>query len=68
LPGTLAAQNDSLRQRVQCASSRAAELNEQFFRRISVDLHDGPAQLLGFASLRQDKKGGFNGTDCNQDR
>ena len=38
------------------------------FRRISVDLHDGPAQLLGFASLRQDKKGGFNGTDCNQDR
>jgi signal transduction histidine kinase len=48
----LAAQNDSLRQRVQRASSRAAELNEQLFRRISAELHDGPAQLLGFASLR----------------
>ena len=50
----LAAQNDSLRQRVQRASSRSAELNEQLFRRISAELHDGPAQLLGFASLRLD--------------
>ncbi|MHA1528834.1 MAG: sensor histidine kinase [Alphaproteobacteria bacterium] len=48
----LAAQNDSLRQRVQRASSRSAELNEQLFRRISAELHDGPAQFLGFASLR----------------
>ncbi len=48
----LAAQNDSLRQRIQRASGRAAELNEQLFRRISAELHDGPAQLLGFALLR----------------
>jgi signal transduction histidine kinase len=48
----LAAQNDSLRQRIQRASSRAAELNEHFLRRISAELHDGPAQLLGFALLR----------------
>jgi signal transduction histidine kinase len=48
----LAAQNDRLRQRVQRASSRAAELNERFLRRISAELHDGPAQLLGFAALR----------------
>lgn len=50
--GQLAAQNDGLRLRVQRASSRAAELNERFLRRISAELHDGPAQLMGFASLR----------------
>jgi signal transduction histidine kinase len=48
----LAAQNDNLRQRIQRASGRAAELNEQLFRRISAELHDGPVQLLGFALLR----------------
>jgi signal transduction histidine kinase len=37
---------------VQKASSRTTELNEQFLRRISAELHDGPAQLLGFAALR----------------
>lgn len=49
---TLAAQNEALRLRVQRASSRASELNEQYLRRISAELHDGPAQLLGFAALR----------------
>lgn len=49
---TLAAQNEALRRRVQRASSRASELNEQYLRRISAELHDGPAQLLGFAALR----------------
>jgi len=48
----LAEQNQNLRQRMQRASSRVTELNERFLRRISAELHDGPAQLLGFASLR----------------
>jgi signal transduction histidine kinase len=29
-----------------------AALNEQYLRRISAELHDGPTQLLGFAALR----------------
>ena len=45
-------QNEELRFRVQSASSRAAALNERFLKRISADLHDGPAQLLALASLR----------------
>jgi signal transduction histidine kinase len=45
-------QNEELRLRVQSASSRAAALNERFLKRISADLHDGPAQLLALASLR----------------
>jgi signal transduction histidine kinase len=49
---TLAAQNQALRLRVQRASSRASELNERSLRRLSAELHDGPAQLLGFAALR----------------
>ena len=48
----LAAQNEALRLRVQRASSRATELNERYLRRISAELHDGPAQLVGFAALR----------------
>jgi len=48
----LNAQNNALRERVQRASSRAAELNERYLRRIGAELHDGPAQLLALASLR----------------
>jgi signal transduction histidine kinase len=48
----LASQNNDLRLRVQRASSRAVALNERYLRRISADLHDGPAQLLGLASLK----------------
>jgi signal transduction histidine kinase len=50
----LAEQNDELRVRVQRASNRAAEHNERYLRRISAELHDGPAQLLALASLRLD--------------
>jgi signal transduction histidine kinase len=49
---TLASQNKALRLRVQRASGRATELNEQYLRRISAELHDGPAQLVSFAALR----------------
>ena len=50
----LLAQNEELRDRVQLASRRTAEINEQYLRRIGADLHDGPAQLLALAALRLD--------------
>ena len=56
-------QNRKLHERLQIASAKVTELNERFLKRTSADLHDGPAQLVGFASLRlgealkiQDKK------------
>lgn len=45
-------QNVALRRRADQATRRTATLNEQYLRRISAELHDGPAQLLAFASLR----------------
>lgn len=50
----LAAQNDALRRRAERASARITEGNERYLRKIAADLHDGPAQLLGFISLRLD--------------
>jgi signal transduction histidine kinase len=47
-------QNEDLRARAQQSSLRATEINEHFLRRISADLHDGPAQLLGLGLLRLD--------------
>ncbi|MDJ0741085.1 MAG: sensor histidine kinase [Gammaproteobacteria bacterium] len=50
----LLAQNEELRGRLQNASRRTTEINESYLRRISADLHDGPAQLLSLALLRID--------------
>ena len=50
----LLAENRELQCRVQNAQHRMAEINEQFLRRVSADLHDAPAQLIGFALLRLD--------------
>lgn len=50
----ISAQNDGLRRRIEAASRRASETNERQLRRISADLHDGPAQALALASLRFD--------------
>lgn len=50
----LLSQNKNLTMRVRRAASRVTLLNEQFLRRISSDLHDGPAQDLAFALLRID--------------
>lgn len=50
----VSAQNEALRERVQAASRRASETNERYMRRISAELHDGPAQALALASLRLD--------------
>ncbi|APG95593.1 sensor histidine kinase [Sinorhizobium americanum] len=53
-------QNEMLRGRLQQASQRATALNEQMLRRIGADLHDGPAQLLAYASLRVDSEALMN--------
>ena len=47
-------QNEELHERVRRATNRATETNERFLRRVSAELHDGPAQALGFALLRLD--------------
>jgi len=47
--------NKSMQKSMKTASSRAVELNEQFLRRVGSDLHDGPAQSIGYAILRLDR-------------
>ncbi|MGE3537179.1 MAG: sensor histidine kinase [Candidatus Tectimicrobiota bacterium] len=49
---TLLLQNADLHERVQRAAIRSATRNERFLRRISSELHDGPAQALSLALLR----------------
>lgn len=49
---TLLTQNKQLHNRVRRAAARSTALNEQYLRRISADLHDGPAQDLALALLR----------------
>ncbi len=44
--------NKGMQKSMKTASARAVELNEQFLRRVGADLHDGPAQMIGFAVLR----------------
>jgi len=44
--------NKTMQKNMKTASARAVELNEQFLRRVGADLHDGPAQMIGFAVLR----------------
>jgi signal transduction histidine kinase len=39
---------------VRRAAARTTALNERFLRRVSAELHDGPAQELGLALLRLD--------------
>lgn len=50
----MSARNLALRLRVQGAAARFAAMNDQTLRRVGADLHDGPAQLMGFAALRLD--------------
>ncbi len=50
-------QNEKLRARARQSSLRSTEINEHFLRRISADLHDGPAQLIGLGLLRLDGLG-----------
>jgi signal transduction histidine kinase len=52
--GRLLVQNRELAERVQRASQRTTALNERFLRRVGADLHDGPVQLMSYASMRID--------------
>jgi len=48
----LIATNARLDASVRRAAARTTSLNERFLRRVAADLHDGPAQDLGFAQMR----------------
>ncbi len=50
----IATQNRQLRLDIERAARGVTELNERMLRRVSADLHDGPAQLVGLAALRLD--------------
>ncbi|MGB5557567.1 MAG: ATP-binding protein [Paracoccaceae bacterium] len=64
----LSKHNRELRLRVQNAAARASAMNDQALRRIGADLHDGPAQLLGFAALQMDHLShGVTGKAAQQD-
>lgn len=47
-------ENRALRRKVERASGRVSAIGEAHLRQLSADLHDGPAQLVGFAALRLD--------------
>ena len=51
---SLLIQNESLHRRVRQAGLRTASLNERYLRRVSGELHDGPAQALSLALLRME--------------
>jgi len=48
-------ENAELNGRVHSAAERTTTLNERSMRRVSSDLHDGPAQMLSLAMLRLDR-------------
>jgi signal transduction histidine kinase len=50
----LLTQNEDLHERVRRGAAHTAALNERFLRRISAELHDGPAQEISLALLRMD--------------
>lgn len=47
-------QNRELHERVRGAAARTVALNERMLRRLSAELHDGPAQEISLALLRLD--------------
>lgn len=51
---TVLAENEVLHKRVRSAATRTTTLNERYLRRLSAELHDGPAQELSHALLRLD--------------
>jgi signal transduction histidine kinase len=50
----LVKRNNELNEHVRNAAANTTAHNEHFLRRISAELHDGPAQELGLALLRLD--------------
>ena len=68
----LLATNARLDATVRRAAARTTALNEQFLKRVAADLHDGPAQDLGFAQMRMQSMapagdGGANVTVASSD-
>jgi signal transduction histidine kinase len=59
-------QNAALHGRVAAAAERSTTLSERALRRISSDLHDGPAQMLSLALMRLDKGRGAPITDDDE--
>jgi signal transduction histidine kinase len=55
----LLAENQILHERVRLAATRTTTLNERFLRRLSAELHDGPAQQIALALLRLDSVGAY---------
>lgn len=55
----LLAENQILHERVRLAATRTTTLNERFLRRLSAELHDGPAQQISLALLRLDSVGAY---------
>lgn len=52
--GQLIEQNEELRRQIDESQRRWVEINDMVLRRVGVELHDGPAQLISFALLRLD--------------
>lgn len=50
----MSTKNLSLRRRVQGAAVRFSAMNDSALQQIGTDLHDGPAQMMGYAALRID--------------
>ena len=50
--------NVELNRRARAAAVRGTVLNERYLRRIASDLHDGPAQDIGYSLLTLDRQSG----------
>ena len=48
--------NVKLNHRARAAAARGTALNERYLRRIAADLHDGPAQDIGYSLLTLDRE------------
>ena len=48
-------QNEQLRERLEQANMKVAEVNERTLQRVGADLHDGPSQLLSYSLMRLGK-------------
>lgn len=60
-------QNRELHERVRGAAARTAALNERLLRRVSAELHDGPAQEISLALLRLDQVAALNSASGDVD-
>ncbi len=63
-------ENQLLQRRVNKAAARTTTLNERFLRRMSADIHDGPAQDVALALLRIERIAELtegNGSETHED-